>query len=144
MKIFLKFISILLLCVNTISANAYVPVYNTIVETIVEKDTINNNVPSAIITAPDDIDGTKSRFLAVVLAIVGGVIGLHDFYMEKWGRGGIKFVMGLVGFFISVVDPALGYAIMAIPIIWGLIDALLIANNLMQPKKYYVWRNERN
>jgi TM2 domain-containing membrane protein YozV len=122
---------------------AYAPVCNTIAEIIIDKDTLPNSTSVLNATLTEDIDGTKSRFLAVLLAIVGGVIGLHDFYMEKWGRGSVKFAMGLIGFFISQVEPTTGYAIMAIPIIWGLIDALLIANNLLQPKKYYVWRNER-
>jgi TM2 domain-containing membrane protein YozV len=138
MKKILKFLAILLLFINVTPAYAFLPpksfdeTYFDIKDTsaTAAKVTVNN----------EDVIASKSKTLATILAIIGGVIGLHDFYMENWARGGIKFLLGLAGLFLRILVPPVGYALLAITFIWGIVDAILINSGSLNPKGDYTWK----
>ena len=64
----------------------------------------------------------KKKIVAAFLALFAGMFGVHRFYLQRWWHG----VMYLSLFFVSVIISAKEHApVVLIPIVLGLIDALL-------------------
>jgi hypothetical protein len=138
MKTILKFLAILLLFINVTPAHAFLPPKSFDETYFDSKDTITS--APKIATKDEDIVASKSKLLATILAIVGGFLGLQDFYMENWTRGSIKFILGVAGLFLSVLAPPIGHIVLAIPFVWGIIDAILINSGALNPKGDYTWK----
>jgi len=63
----------------------------------------------------DEVISHKSRLLALVLAVLFGVFGVHRFYVGKHGTAALMLLLDvtLIGFAVTGV--------------WSIVDALLIA-----------------
>ncbi|MBM3548488.1 MAG: TM2 domain-containing protein [Alphaproteobacteria bacterium] len=66
----------------------------------------------------------KSVIVAYLLWFFLGMFGMHRFYLGRWFSGLILLLFTLVAGALYVV--LVGMALMAIPGLWWLIDALLI------------------
>ena len=57
------------------------------------------------------ITSDKSRKVALILCVLGGAFGLHDFYLGKFGKGLIKMFTGNYfgfGWFVDLIKIASG------------------------------------
>ena len=68
----------------------------------------------------------KSKVVAALLQLIGllGFLGFGRMYLGQVGLGIAQLLIGLIGgFVIGILTCGLGFAI---PVIWGIIDAILI------------------
>lgn len=74
-----------------------------------------------------EIKSDKKYTIAVILSGIFGVIGIHHFYVERWGMGILDFglFLGTVFFFISG-DLLIAYGLLTIDIIHTVIVTYLL------------------
>ncbi|MCM1364627.1 MAG: TM2 domain-containing protein [Faecalibacterium sp.] len=75
------------------------------------------------------IAGEKKKWMAVVLAILFGEFGVHDFYLGYNKRGLIKLISLLVGAITAVF--IVGFIIILAIIIWIIVDIIRIVTGKM-------------
>lgn len=75
--------------------------------------TINNVVKDKIV-----IYNNKSRIMAVILAILFGNLGVHNFYLGYIGKGIIQLLLTLVGW-IFIIGPIVASC-------WSFIEGVLL------------------
>jgi TM2 domain-containing membrane protein YozV len=66
----------------------------------------------------------KSVLVAYLLWFFLGWLGLHRFYLGYMLSGVLMLVLWVVGTVLSVV--LIGYVILVVPVLWWVVDALLI------------------
>lgn len=56
----------------------------------------------------------RSAYIAGILAIIGGMFGLHNFYLDNTKRGMIQLAVTVVGFFLTFGIASIAMAVWAI------------------------------
>lgn len=66
---------------------------------VVINNNISNRSTASFVGVAGGVASPKSRLVALLLAIFGGEIGIHNFYVGRTGRGFLfLFTFGLFGF----------------------------------------------
>jgi len=57
---------------------------------------------------------TKSYGVAVCISAIFGMLGIHHFYLERWGMGLFDFVLSIAGFWLILNNEMWGLALLGI------------------------------
>ena len=69
-------------------------------------------------------ENKKQLWVAYILWFFLGGVGAHRFYLERNGSAVVMLVLTIIGILLSVVG--IGFIVLLVPLIWELIDAVLI------------------
>lgn len=74
-------------------------------------------------------ENSKSKVLAGLLGVFLGWLGVHRFYLGYKRLGAVMFALG-------VVCVTVGHPLLPIPIIWGLVEGILVFANVIKRDAY--------
>ena len=84
--------------------------------------------------SPEDSDiSSKSRLIALLLAVLAGLMGIHHFYSGKISIGIALAFMTLLSLFTSWLG--IGVLIIFIPVIWTFLDIFVILTGNYKDKE---------
>lgn len=69
----------------------------------------------------------KGKFWAIILCLFLGNLGIHRFYLGRYGSGAIILILEILGWLTSFLY--IGYLFLAISLIWVVIDFFRILFN---------------
>lgn len=71
----------------------------------------------------------KGKFLAIILCLFFGTLGVHRFYIGRYKSGAVMLAFEVLGWLTSIIY--IGYGFLAVSLIWSVVDVFrLIFNGL--------------
>lgn len=59
----------------------------------------------------------KKYYIAVIISGIFGILGIHHFYLERWGMGMLDLSLSIIGFSLIFTGYLFGYLILLIDFI---------------------------
>lgn len=75
----------------------------------------------------------KKQFVAIVLCLLLGSLGIHRFYLDKIGSGAVMLVLFALGMLTRVIW--IGWGFLFIVYVWTIIDLIRILFNNLPDKR---------
>lgn len=76
---------------------------------------------------PVMVNSQKSAIIAVILALLAGGLGLHQFYLGFIGKGVTQLILTVLGSLLTII--LIGYVFLGIVAVWVFFDIVLMLVN---------------
>lgn len=76
---------------------------------------------------------SKQQFVAILLCLFLGVLGIHRFYLDKIGSGAVMLVLFVLGMLTKWI--LIGWGFLFIDSVWAVIDLIRILFNNLPDKR---------